>query len=402
MIINERLSFDALFRASEPKRVIRSETVRGPPMEVDAGQDSTYHFFNFKSFPSTTGLRHKGYVRFFKPRSPKPLQHLECEVDCGCPDFKFRWAWANKQRGSSRVGPSSLNQAWNRAPRITNPSGKPGLCKHILAVRDFIYGLVGYFPGADEEDTSSDKLDKLTAKSQKLWTDYPGAMALAREREARYAAGRAAKNVGVPVPPGLEGEEEPEEEMPPPMPLDELPPPPLAVPPGERGRNLPSAMPPELPTPLGIPPGKRGRTLPPPNRRNESVVMVGLADMNTNIDLRDARAALKIVEQMEDDAKSEMMPPPDVPVPEAGLDPMEPPVSDSAVGADTEGATAIGLLSDISNSLQTLVTALAPEESSEGEEEEVLPPGAEEEGPDIGVPDPTQEEDEETEPVTAP
>ena len=70
-----------------------------------------------------------------------------------CPDYRYRWAWAVKQRGSSRVGPQSLNQAWNRAPRITNPSAKPGLCKHILALRNYLYGKTVHFAGhaPDEE-----------------------------------------------------------------------------------------------------------------------------------------------------------------------------------------------------------------------------------------------------------
>ena len=110
----ERLTFDNLFRVSEPKRVYRSFTVRGPPLEIDQYQDTVYYIFNFKANPSTTGLRHRGYIKFFKPKSknPKdvPLQHLECLVDCECPDFRYRWAWANKQRQSSVVGPSSLNE----------------------------------------------------------------------------------------------------------------------------------------------------------------------------------------------------------------------------------------------------------------------------------------------------
>lgn len=130
--LQERLSFDKLFRISDPKRVYRSFTVKGPPLEIDSYQDTVYYIFNFKSNPSTTGLRHRGYIKFFKPvgKNPQdvPLQHLDCLVDCMCPDYRYRWAWSNKQRQSSVVGPKSLNQAWNRAPKITNPTNKPGLC----------------------------------------------------------------------------------------------------------------------------------------------------------------------------------------------------------------------------------------------------------------------------------
>lgn len=82
--ITEALTFDQMFRLSEPKRVVRSRTVKGPPLEVRAFDDATYHFFNFKSNPSTTGLRHRGYIKFKKPRKDLPLSQVKCEVDCTC------------------------------------------------------------------------------------------------------------------------------------------------------------------------------------------------------------------------------------------------------------------------------------------------------------------------------
>src|SRR5271157_6465088 len=86
VLLFEDMTFDQLFRYSEPKRVKRSLTVRGPPLEINGNSDAVYHIFNFKSFPSTTGLRHHGYVRFKKPKGNprKPLQHIPCEVDCSC------------------------------------------------------------------------------------------------------------------------------------------------------------------------------------------------------------------------------------------------------------------------------------------------------------------------------
>lgn len=374
--LEERLTYDKLFRISEPKRVRRSLTVRGPPLEIEGGQNAETFFFNFKSNPSTTGLRHKGYVKFFKPRRRGvPLQRVECLVDCTCPDYKFRWAWANKQRGSGRVGPQSLNQAWNQAPRITNPGSRPGLCKHILAARDFIYGLVSKFePGTPD---TTDKLDRLTRAATKRWANFPAEMEKAREREQRFAQARQARNIGRPVPdvdleapPGMEPDEEPAE-LPP---LEQVPPPPLAVPPGERGRMLPKTEPTSVMGKI-TPPGQRGRQLPGQRKRKEESVVRTTFAMNTAIDTTDAKAALKIVEDMMDDAKAEALPAgsDDAPPPAPDMDSMEPPVSDSAVGADTEGATALGLLGDIAGSLQTLVTALAPEE-------EEAPPGEEDEG----------------------
>jgi len=411
--------------------VYRSFTVRGPPLEIDSYQDVVYYIFNFKANPSTTGLRHRGYVKFFKPqrRNPKnvPLQNLECLVDCTCPDFRYRWAWANKQRQSSVVGPQSLNQAWNRAPRKTNPKGKPGLCKHILATREHIYGMLSSFPG-DTPDTAS-KLDQLTRYATKRWTDFEGQMQAAREREAEIRRRRNLRNIGqVPVQPPAApvpvrtGAQPPSINAPARMPAEQKPkattdlkgaepeplPSPLAVPPGQRGRTMPGGTPPS--TELAIPPGERGRSFPTPvtntptkpkrvlgNRtvkpmearasgwirsheaafclplRNlilESVVKTNGESMST------INEAIKLVSEMEADELDHIdsgAPPTDMDVgSDIGgdtLQPSEPPVSDSAIGADTEGDSALSLLRSMKNALEQIAAAVAPIEE--------LPPGAE-------------------------
>ena len=38
--LGEKLTFDRLFKLSEPERVKRADTVRGPPLEIDAHSDS--------------------------------------------------------------------------------------------------------------------------------------------------------------------------------------------------------------------------------------------------------------------------------------------------------------------------------------------------------------------------
>ena len=127
-----------------------------------------------------------------------------------CPDFRYRWAWANKQRQSSVVGPQSLNQAWNKAPRKTNPKGAPGLCKHILAARRFIYGLLSSFPG--ETKDTAEKLNHLTKYATKRWTDFEGQMQAAKAKEAEFRRRRDMRNIGqLPqaAPTDLPGLEEP-------------------------------------------------------------------------------------------------------------------------------------------------------------------------------------------------
>jgi hypothetical protein len=425
--LTERLTFDRLFRISEPKRVYRSFTVRGPPLEVDSYQDVVYYIFNFKANPSTTGLRHHGYVKFFKPKNknPKnvPLQHLDCLVDCTCPDFRYRWAWANKQRQSSVVGPNSLNQAWNKAPRKTNPKGTPGLCKHILATRSLIYGLLSSFPG-DEPDTAH-KLDRLTKYATKRWTDFEGQMRAARAKEAVIRRRRELRNIGqlpvappaAPAPvrrgPQAVGVNEPtgkpadkkakattdlKKAKPDPLPL--------ALPPGQRGRQLPTATPTSA-MPLAVPPGQRGRQLPtastpaskpkrvignrsvnPPKpgaqgwiRPEESHLCAPLRDLilesvvkMNGESMSNIKEAIKLVEEMEADELSHLQseaPPTDMGLgSDIGgdtLEPSEPPMSDSAIGADTEGESALSLLRSMKNSLDQIAAAVAPVEAMPGE-----------------------------------
>jgi hypothetical protein len=188
--ILEKLTFDQLVSVSEPKRVMRAKTVRGPPLDLEAYDDSVYYIFNFKSFPSTTGKRHKGYIKFFKPKSQKPLEKIECLVDCTCPDFRYRWAWANKQRGSSVVGAKSMNQSLNRAPRITNPRNRPGLCKHLLAMRDFVYGQYEEFDG--QLPDASKKIERIV-KNVQSQTTQTGKPVVINKPDAKKNADQAKK-----------------------------------------------------------------------------------------------------------------------------------------------------------------------------------------------------------------
>jgi hypothetical protein len=417
----ERLSFDKLFRFSEPKRVKRSLTVKGPPLEIDSYQDTVYYAFNFKSNPSTTGLRHRGYIKFFKPRSgtQQPLQHLECEVDCTCPDFRYRWAWVLKQHKSSRVGPSSLNQAWNKAPKITNPARIPGLCKHILAAREYIYGLLSAFP-SNAPDTA-EKLNKLTKFATKRWTNFDAQMQAAKEKEARLKTAKEMRRRGQlpPIspqsfanriaPPSQRGRE-----LPPPLPApDEEPENRVKAPALPRaGRPRLHPEPPAAGSTKYAASAKKagfqsaaamkaaktiGDSLSAENQKSkpESVdISKGLEPIETmnaldesvkiieNLQFRQRRA----ISEMHDDEFDSAAPPEsgagDEPLdddPNAdALPPSEPPVSDTAVGADTEGQVVLGLLADIKDLLGQLVAVQAPEEiegdeaGEEGDENEPL------------------------------
>lgn len=209
----EELSFSQLFNLSEPKRVVRSKTVSGPPLELRAFDDAEYHIFNFKSNPSTTGLRHHGYIKLSKPNKSEPLTEIPCLVDCTCQDYRYRWAWTNKQKGAGKVGQGSMNQALNRAPRITNPTNRPGLCKHILALKDYIEGVMWDLPMTGIK-TPDGILSTLVSYANKRWTNLPQQMSAARSRDARFAAAKAASRAGQPQPdpnelPSIPATEEP-------------------------------------------------------------------------------------------------------------------------------------------------------------------------------------------------
>jgi hypothetical protein len=416
LFIAERLSYDKLFRISDPKRVTRSLTVRGPPLEIDSYQDAVYYAFNFKSHPSTTGLRWRGYVKFIKPKTGRdtPLQHVDCVVDCSCPDYRYRWAWANKQRGSSQVGPQSLNQAWNRAPRKTNPKGKPGLCKHILAARQYIYGLLAAFP-SDKPDTA-DKLNKLTKFAQKRWTDFPGQMRAAKERDAETRRRQALRNVVGPVLPiqavpadrptsvaGRTQVPEPEKST---AAFTALQPPPLPKP--ISGKPAKPAKPTVPPKPAAkIKPAPRTKPWPhgayalPDDANNQdfkNYLMECVVNANGDSMSTTLNEAIKLVEEMEAD---ELTAAPaaaalDDPV-DSAMEPSEPPVSDSAVGADTEEDTALGLLRQMRDFLAQLATALAPEETPEAPEGEEVPGGEGAMPPEPPADEKEEDEDEEEE-----
>lgn len=407
-VLQEHMSFDQLFRISDPKRVARSFTVKGPPLDIDTTQDALFYVFNFKSSPSTTGLRHKGYVKFLKPRRQnpnQPLQDINCSVDCTCPDYRYRWAWSNKQRRASQVGPQSLNQALNRAPRITNPGNRPGLCKHILAMREYIYGMLSSFPG---DAPISKKLDKLTRYATHRWANYDQLTQQARERDRVYQARRAARNVAGRLP-------EPEPLQPEELPMEPAAPPTPAEPAAPVRPPIPGEPPEEAPKPFGGYGSKAEYDFRRRQGLGDAVVrrltnLVMERVVNGNGLMNKLTEAQKLVHEMADEMEefsTDAFPTgeeTDVEVDDT-LEPMEPPIGDSAIGADTEGQTALGLLQSIATSLEKLVAEVVPEEEAAEEMEEIPEEPPTDEIPVDAPPtegDEFEEEDEEAMPDARP
>ena len=61
---------------------------------------------------------------------------LDCSVDCGCPDYRYRFSYANKQQDAGENGPNSLNKGFNYPSSI---NAGPGLCKHLLALKEYLH-----------------------------------------------------------------------------------------------------------------------------------------------------------------------------------------------------------------------------------------------------------------------
>ena len=58
---------------------------------------------------------------------------LNVLVNCSCPDYMFRWSWANHKAG---VGEHVYDNG--EPPDIRNPSYRYQLCKHLYALRQLV------------------------------------------------------------------------------------------------------------------------------------------------------------------------------------------------------------------------------------------------------------------------
>ena len=69
------------------------------------------------------------YITKIERTSPSvKYSKSKLKVYCGCPDFKYTWAWALSQKGAAIVDASNEDP-----PDVRNPGYKPGVCKHLLA-----------------------------------------------------------------------------------------------------------------------------------------------------------------------------------------------------------------------------------------------------------------------------
>jgi hypothetical protein len=120
------------------------------------------------------------------------------EVSCDCKDFKYRMSWSNVKAGVTTQAGRTDN---GRPPVKTNPAGRPGFCKHILATLRYL------------TDDAEIQISKDLSREQQE--------ALKKDRTRFYQEAQVAyEEMKAPAAKGVEEiePEEPEEEEAPPSP----------------------------------------------------------------------------------------------------------------------------------------------------------------------------------------
>jgi hypothetical protein len=132
------LTFNDLLKKTDSGRIARASGMDVKSLKIDASSDGESWIFSYKSSKSTTGKRHKGYIKFFKGKTPanKSSADWECIVDCECPDFRYRIAYNDTKQGASVTGNNSYNKNNGATPKSLPQ--RDGLCKHLVALGKYL------------------------------------------------------------------------------------------------------------------------------------------------------------------------------------------------------------------------------------------------------------------------
>ena len=167
-ILLEKMTYDQLFRISTPSRKERMGDVRVNKLPVLASRDGSYWNFGYKSGNSTTGKSWKGRISFNRVSENVTADKLPCFVDCGCPDYKYRWAYANNSKEAGPLGWNSLNKS-NGSPAVAmNPKNQPGLCKHLLALKAELHKKINQ----SQKPTLREQLDEVVDQNPQFDVEY--------------------------------------------------------------------------------------------------------------------------------------------------------------------------------------------------------------------------------------
>lgn len=167
-VLNEILSYKELMNFSEPRRKKRALKMRTTSLPMRADATNEYWNFSYKSDVShitkrppqnPNGIRHKGRITFSK-NTNENAEDIPCKVDCTCEDYKYKYAYANHDKDAGTMGGNSLNKCNGKYPNVTNPYLRPGLCKHLLSLRNYLKTKLQ----ESDKPTLSAKLDDIVQK----------------------------------------------------------------------------------------------------------------------------------------------------------------------------------------------------------------------------------------------
>lgn len=139
--LDETMTYKELMALTtdDRKKKASDVRVRSIPVSIEEGQEQWN--FRYKSSPTTTvtDKPFEGHITFLKGEveSDDDATDLDCKVDCGCPDFMYRFAYNDTQKDASVVGPDSLSGCINRRPKPAYDYGE-GLCKHLAALSRYL------------------------------------------------------------------------------------------------------------------------------------------------------------------------------------------------------------------------------------------------------------------------
>jgi hypothetical protein len=143
-LLTEKMSFKDLLNYVNQARKDKAKKMSVSSLTGTATSTSENWNFSYKSdmSHSTTGKRFQGRITYensdVAKSSNASADDIFCSVDCQCPDYKYRWAYANNNKDAGPMGNDSLNQCNGNRPIQTNPYLTPGLCKHLVSLHDYL------------------------------------------------------------------------------------------------------------------------------------------------------------------------------------------------------------------------------------------------------------------------
>lgn len=138
----KKMSFDDLLQATTPARKEKAQghvRNRSIPVSVEEGNEAWNFRYRSDRQTGDPGEPYQGRITFLKGEvgSGDSAKDLQCEVDCECKDYMYRFAYNNAESGAGKVGNDTLSGVINRKPKPAYDYGI-GLCKHLASLRKYL------------------------------------------------------------------------------------------------------------------------------------------------------------------------------------------------------------------------------------------------------------------------